>query len=134
MAQKVDPKAQQSTPNRVYEDFKPPFDWASEQGSDTLIVSLEGKRLGDEQGRGEAKASEGEEKKDVYERKASPNYLSKSDKNYKDAIVGLIGEVKKQKKIANLVMAILMVLLFVLYVKNSITSSLGGSKITHQDL
>lgn len=43
MAQQVDPKAQQNAAaNRVYEDFQPPHDWAHDQGSDTLILPLEG--------------------------------------------------------------------------------------------
>lgn len=85
-------------------------------------------------GKAEARTSETEEQKEDYEERpsVSEGLRYRQFQNYRNSFVGLVGELKRQKKLSNLLVVILMVLLLGLYVKNSIKSSLGGSKT--QDL
>ena len=54
--------------------------------------------------------------------------VSRQTQEYKNAVYGLVEEVKKQRKLANLVVVFLLVLLFVLYVNRAIKSYFGGTK------
>ncbi|KAE9606238.1 hypothetical protein Lal_00025163 [Lupinus albus] len=55
--------------------------------------------------------------------------LSRQTQEYKNAVSGLVEEVKKQKKLANFIILIFLVLVFGFYVKNAMNSSLGRTKI-----
>lgn len=54
--------------------------------------------------------------------------LSRQTQEYKNALSGLVEELKKQKKLVNLLVAIFLLLVFVIYVKNAIKSSFEGPK------
>ncbi|XP_061338202.1 inactive protein RESTRICTED TEV MOVEMENT 2-like [Gastrolobium bilobum] len=54
--------------------------------------------------------------------------LSRQTQEYKNALSGLVEEVKKQMKLANFLVLIFFVLVFGLFLKNAIKSSFGGPK------
>ncbi|MED6168318.1 hypothetical protein PIB30_010651 [Stylosanthes scabra] len=53
--------------------------------------------------------------------------VSRQGEEYRNAVYGLVEELKKQKKMANLVVVVFLVVLLALYVNNAIKSSFGGA-------
>ncbi|CAL0317578.1 unnamed protein product [Lupinus luteus] len=90
------------------------------------------KKTEKEKGKSEATTSRGErvsEAKNIDKRSQTLELLSRQTQEYKNAVSGLVEEVKKQKKVANLIVLIFLVLVFGFYVKNAMKSSLGEPKI-----
>lgn len=54
--------------------------------------------------------------------------------DYRDAIVGLVGELKKQKDVITKLVFVFLVLLLGLYLKHLVTSFFGGSNKSHHEL
>ncbi|KAI9116829.1 hypothetical protein K1719_012195 [Acacia pycnantha] len=64
----------------------------------------------------------------------SEGLSSMQGQDYKDTIVGLVGELKKQKNWINMLVVVFVVLLLGLYLKHLVVSSFGGSSKSHQEL
>ncbi|MED6133459.1 hypothetical protein PIB30_028379 [Stylosanthes scabra] len=60
--------------------------------------------------------------------------VSRQGEEYRNAVYGLVEELKKQKKMANLIVVVFLVLLLVLYVNNAIKSYFGGGAPKIQEL
>ncbi|RYR00243.1 hypothetical protein Ahy_B07g088349 [Arachis hypogaea] len=125
-----------------YQDIEPPYDWDHKKESDTLIVSLPGfKReqlrvqvTSTRLIRMEKSEDEGERSKLGLGLEKRLSTVSRQGEEYRNAVYGLVEELKKQKKIANLVVVMFLVVLLVLYVNNAIKSSFGGAGPKIQEL
>ncbi|KAL1307787.1 hypothetical protein HN51_049687 [Arachis hypogaea] len=85
-------------------------------------------------GRMEKSEDEGERSKLGLGLEKRLSTVSRQGEEYRNAVYGLVEELKKQKKIANLVVVMFLVVLLVLYVNNAIKSSFGGAGPKIQEL
>ncbi|XP_052108215.1 inactive protein RESTRICTED TEV MOVEMENT 2 [Arachis duranensis] len=97
-----------------------------DEGTSSRVKEMQG-RMGKSEGEGEgSKLGLGLEKR--------LSTVSRQGEEYRNAVYGLVEELKKQKKIANLVVVMFLVVLLVLYVNNAIKSSFGGAGPKIQEL
>ncbi|XP_057726415.1 uncharacterized protein LOC130941831 [Arachis stenosperma] len=97
-----------------------------DEGTSSRVKEMQG-RMGKSEGEGEgSKLGLGLEKR--------LSTVSRQGEEYRNAVYGLVEELKKQKKMANLVVVVFLVVLLVLYVNNAIRSSFGGAGPKIQEL